>query len=146
MTVVHEPDLPFATIFQLNPVPRLPALSTTTSSAAGIRTRGSGAPGRGSSSPSPAPVAVASAPTTVAQALEVARDSPDGADDPTVSAILEAALAVILRRIRARPTSYVMTREEFAVFNYFQYRFQGDGWAIAARKRYWDHLRTFGGE
>lgn len=69
-----------------------------------------------------------------AQALEVARDSPEGADDPTVSAILEAALTAIWRRIRASP-AYVMTREEFAVFNYFQHRFQGDRLAVAARKR-----------
>jgi hypothetical protein len=33
-----------------------------------------------------------------------------------------------------------MTREEFAVFNYFQHRFVGHDLAVAARKRYWDHL------
>lgn len=145
MTFIQEPDLPFATFLLLNPAPHLPALSSASSAAAAIRARGSGACGMSSTSPPPAPV-TAAAPTTVAQALEVARDSPGGADDPTVSAILEAALAAILRRIQARPASYVMTREEFAVFNYFQHRFQGDGLATAARKRYWDHLRAFSSE
>jgi hypothetical protein len=78
--------------------------------------------------------------TIVAQALEIARDSPEGARDPTIINILETALTDIWRKIEAHPTSYVMTRDEFAVFNYFQERFAGQELAIAARKRYWDHL------
>lgn len=136
MTVL-DLDLPFATFLLLNPAPSLAALSSA--SPAVIRAAGSSACGDTSSSTPSAAV------TTAAQALEVARDSPEGADDPTVSAILEAALTAIWRRIRASP-AHVMTREEFAVFNYFQHRFQGDGLAVAARKRYWDHLRVFGGE
>jgi hypothetical protein len=78
--------------------------------------------------------------TEVSQALEIARDSPEGARDPTVINILETALTDIWRKIEAHPTSYVMTRDEFAVFNYFQGRFAGQELAVAARKRYWDHL------
>jgi len=78
--------------------------------------------------------------TTVAQALEIARDSPEGAQDPTVADILETALREIWAKIEAQPSSYVMTRDEFAVFNYFQRRFEGHELAAAARKRYWDHL------
>ncbi|TVY45016.1 Peptide-N4-(N-acetyl-beta-glucosaminyl)asparagine amidase A [Lachnellula occidentalis] len=63
--------------------------------------------------------------TTVAEALEIARDSEDGAQDPTVRNLLETAIAEIWARIEARPTSYVMNREEFAVFNYYQNRFEG---------------------
>lgn len=83
--------------------------------------------------------------TTVAQALEAARDSPEGAQDPTVVRILEAALTEIWRRIEAQPASYVMTRDEFAVFNYFQGRFAGQQLAVAARRRYWDHLELTNG-
>jgi len=83
--------------------------------------------------------------TSVAQALEIARDSPDGAQDPTVKFILETALSEIWRRIQAQPTSYVMTREEFAVFNYFQSRFEGQQLAVAARRRYWDHSQFTNG-
>ena len=83
--------------------------------------------------------------TTVAQALEIARDSPEGARDPTVVHILETALTEIWRKIEAHPTSYVMTRDEFAVFNYFQDRFAGQELAAAARKRYWDRLELRNG-
>lgn len=77
-------------------------------------------------------------PTSVAQALEIARDSPEGAADPTVKEILEAALVEIWGKISAQPTTYVMTRDEFAVFNYFQQRFDGQQLAVEARRRYWD--------
>ncbi|KAH8880005.1 hypothetical protein GQ53DRAFT_617485, partial [Thozetella sp. PMI_491] len=75
----------------------------------------------------------------VAQALEIARESPDGAQDPTVNRILEAALAKIWAKVQAQPDSYVMTRDEFAVFNFYQHRFIGNKMAVAARKRYWDN-------
>jgi len=75
---------------------------------------------------------------TAQEALEIARDSPNGVQDSEVSSVLEAALAVIWARIQAHPSSYVMTRDEFAIFNYFQDRFEGLPLAVAARKRYWD--------
>lgn len=75
----------------------------------------------------------------VAQALEIARESPDGAKDPVISNILETALAQIWAKVTTQPNSYVMSRDEFAVFNYFQHRFEGNKMAIAARKRYWDN-------
>ena len=78
----------------------------------------------------------------VAQALEIARESPDGAQDPTVSKILEQALSHIWAKVQAQPGSYVMTRDEFAVFNFFQHRFAGNKTAIMARKRYWDQTRA----
>ncbi|KAH7356739.1 hypothetical protein BKA65DRAFT_548123 [Rhexocercosporidium sp. MPI-PUGE-AT-0058] len=83
--------------------------------------------------------------TTVAQALEAARDTPEGAQDQTVVYILETALTEIWRKIEAQPASYVMTRDEFAVFNYFQGRFAGHQLAAAARRRYWDHLELTNG-
>ncbi|KAG5928560.1 hypothetical protein E4U42_000430 [Claviceps africana] len=78
----------------------------------------------------------------VAQALEIARESPDGASDPTVSKILEHSLSQIWGRVQSQPGSYVMSRDEFSVFNFFQHRFVGDQDAIAARKRYWDNRRA----
>ncbi|OLN85981.1 hypothetical protein CCHL11_05350 [Colletotrichum chlorophyti] len=79
---------------------------------------------------------------SVAQALEIARESPDGASDPTVSSILENAVSQIWAKVAAQPESYVMNRDEFAVFNYFQHRFYGNKIAMAARKRYWDNTRA----
>ena len=83
---------------------------------------------------------------TVAQALEIARDSAEGAQDPTVLNILEAAITDIWGKIQAYPSSYLMTRDEFAIFNYFQDRFEGERLATAAKKRYWDHLDLTNGE
>ncbi len=83
--------------------------------------------------------------TTVSQALEIARDTPEGAQDPTIVDILETALTAIWRKIEAQPASYVMTRDEFAVFNYFQGRFAGQQLAAAARKRYWNHFEINNG-
>ena len=79
------------------------------------------------------------------QALEIARDSPEGAQDPVVASILETALSEIWGKIQARPTSYVMTRSEFAIFNYFQNRFEGQELAASARSRYWSCQRQVNG-
>ncbi|KAI0141664.1 hypothetical protein GGR57DRAFT_400264 [Xylariaceae sp. FL1272] len=75
----------------------------------------------------------------VIQALEIARESPDGARDPTISSILESALANIWGKVQAHPDSYIMSRDEFAIFNLFQHRFLDDRLATAARKRFWDN-------
>ncbi|KAL8418417.1 hypothetical protein RB594_001859 [Gaeumannomyces avenae] len=77
--------------------------------------------------------------TSVAQALEVARESPDGARDPTIASILETALTQLWSKVESQPDSYVLTRDEFAVFNYFQHRFRDNKLATAARRRYWDN-------
>ncbi|ATY62682.1 hypothetical protein CCM_00941 [Cordyceps militaris CM01] len=78
----------------------------------------------------------------VSQALEIARESPAGASDPTVSKILDQAIAHIWKKIQAKPNDYVMTRDEFSVFNYFQHRFAGDKTAIAARARFWNSTKA----
>ncbi|KAH9885174.1 hypothetical protein F4778DRAFT_514187 [Xylariomycetidae sp. FL2044] len=77
--------------------------------------------------------------SAVAQALEIARESPEGAKDPIVSNILDTALARIWGRVQAQPENYIMSRDEFAVFNFFQHRFVGNDLAVAATKRYWDN-------
>lgn len=78
----------------------------------------------------------------VARALDTARNTPDGAEDPVVNAILEAAIDRIWKKVEARPDSYIMSRGEFAVFNYYHVRFTGNSVAIAARKRYWDNTHA----
>ena len=82
---------------------------------------------------------------SVTDALEIARDSPEGAEDPTVSSVLDAAVTEIWEKIKAEPTSYVMSRDEFAVFNYFQSRFDGDELTSPAIRRYWDHQERANG-
>ncbi|KAI0443097.1 hypothetical protein F4803DRAFT_574942 [Xylaria telfairii] len=73
-------------------------------------------------------------------ALEVARDSPDAASQGTIRDTLEAALAGIWGRIMADEFGYIMSRDEFAIFNFFQDRFRKNPVATRARKRYWDNL------
>lgn len=78
----------------------------------------------------------------IAEALEVARDSPEGATDPIVCGILESALSQTWDRVLADPEGYVMTPGEFAVFNFYQYRFVGNKIAVAARRRFWDNTHA----
>ncbi|PQE26178.1 peptide-N4-(N-acetyl-beta-glucosaminyl)asparagine amidase A protein [Rutstroemia sp. NJR-2017a BBW] len=78
---------------------------------------------------------------SVPQALELARESEQGAENPAVIRVLENAIETIWGKLQAEPTSYVMTREEFAVFNYFQRRFEGHELAVDARRRYWDSFQ-----
>ncbi|KAF5671731.1 hypothetical protein FDENT_10811 [Fusarium denticulatum] len=83
--------------------------------------------------------------SSVAQALEIARESPDGSSDPTIKKILENALKRIWSKVEMQPDSYVMTRDEFAVFNFFQDRFidsDNTKKAVDARKRYWDNTHA----
>ncbi|KAL6865993.1 hypothetical protein ACO1O0_002093 [Amphichorda felina] len=115
-----------------------------------VQTSSEGSPATTSSpamSSSTAPSSMAPSPTlpsapasdaTVVQALEIARESPDGGHDPTISKILEGALAHTWAKVQAHPDSYVMSRDEFSVFNYFQHRFVDNPTARLARKRYWD--------
>jgi hypothetical protein len=78
---------------------------------------------------------------TVASALEIVKNSEDGQVHPSVSAILERAIGEVWQRIQAQPTSYVMGRDEFAVFNYYRGRFRDSRVAQQAVARFWDHFR-----
>ncbi len=78
----------------------------------------------------------------VIYALESARENPDGHYDHTVEEILEGALTSIMGRVQAEPNSYVMSRDEFAVFNFFQHRFADNAIARLARERYWSNIRA----
>lgn len=80
----------------------------------------------------------------VAEALEIARDHPRDYQYryPTVRSLLEKELARIWARIKESPRGYVMTQDEFAVFNFFRSRFQDNEIAAAAIGRYWDALHV----
>ena len=74
---------------------------------------------------------------TLGKALELAKD-PNQPTPPPVTAMLERKMAEIWQRIQARPTSYVMTRDEFAVFSYFRSSYDN----ITARQavsRFWSN-------
>ena len=78
---------------------------------------------------------------SILRALEIARNTEDGPIAPEIVTILENTIRAIWRRIQSQPDSYVLTQEEYAVFNYFQDRFRGNATAQRARARYWDNPR-----
>ena len=92
-----------------------------------------------SASPAIAPAPKPAVDPVVTQALEIARESPDGAADPTISNILEGALSHLWAKVQAAPDAYIMTKDEFSLFNFYQHRFVGDKVAVMARRRYWDN-------
>lgn len=97
MPFLYETDLPFSSFSRISN-PASSALSSTSArmggNIAGTRQQQS----RGNIS--------------VAQALEIARDSAEGAQDPTVIYILESALSDIWRRIQAHPgASFVVCHD-----------------------------------
>ena len=78
---------------------------------------------------------------TVARALEIVRNNEEGQVHPSVTAVLEKAIGDIWRRIQAQPTTYIMNRDEFAVFNYYRNRFKDSQVAQQAVARFWNHFR-----
>ena len=78
----------------------------------------------------------------IIDALKLARNSCGEVHNPTVSKILEQAQSHIWAKSQAHPKSYVMTRNKFAIFNFFQHCFTGNIIAAMARKRYWDNTRA----
>lgn len=70
------------------------------------------------------------------RAIDIARNT-EGDLDPTVSAYLEGAVTDIWARINLDVTSYIMTKDEFAVFNFYRLRFQDNDVAEQAVARFW---------
>ncbi|KAF2210401.1 hypothetical protein CERZMDRAFT_45536 [Cercospora zeae-maydis SCOH1-5] len=70
------------------------------------------------------------------RAIDIARNS-EGELDPMVSAYLEGALIDIWNRVTLQPDDYVMTKDEFAVFNFYRRRFEENETAEHAVARYW---------
>ncbi|KAE9986505.1 hypothetical protein EG328_005391 [Venturia inaequalis] len=77
---------------------------------------------------------------TIQRALEIARNS-EGVVDPTVSSCLERSLRAVWTRLEANPDNYVLTKDEFALFNYFRHRFTSSNTARRAVQRFWDNYR-----
>ena len=73
---------------------------------------------------------------TYQRAIDIARNT-EGELDPTVHEYLEGAVGEIWNRINEQKDSYILSRDEFAVFNYYIRRFEGDSVAEQAVDRYW---------
>ncbi|TKA64568.1 hypothetical protein B0A55_10450 [Friedmanniomyces simplex] len=58
------------------------------------------------------------------RALDIARNT-EGDLDPNVREYLERALTEIWSRVQQHPDSYILSKDEFAVFNFYIRRFEG---------------------
>ncbi|PGH17024.1 hypothetical protein AJ79_01408 [Helicocarpus griseus UAMH5409] len=70
-------------------------------------------------------------------ALEQARNTEGDQIDPRIASILENAINEIWRRVQAQPETYILTHDEFSLFNYYRHRYPNP---IAQRavERYWN--------
>lgn len=78
---------------------------------------------------------------TVPKALEIAKTTDDARISAAVTATLERANTELWQRIQARPGSYIMKKDEFAVINYFQGRYKNNHQAQQAIARFWDQYK-----
>ncbi|KXG51662.1 uncharacterized protein PGRI_090550 [Penicillium griseofulvum] len=78
----------------------------------------------------------------IRQALDHAREC-EGPMNAQSATVLEAAITELWNRIQAQPDSYVLTRDEFALFNYFlATRYRGSPVAQRAVARFWDNYKA----
>lgn len=78
---------------------------------------------------------------TVARALDMIRNNDDGQVPSSVNAVLERALGEIWNRISLQPNSYVMSRDEFTIFNRYRSRFDSNRVAQQAVARFWNNFQ-----
>lgn len=77
---------------------------------------------------------------TYQRAIDIARNT-EGELDPSVRNYLEGALTAIWNRVSLEPDTYLLSKDEFAVFNFFIRRFDGIEVAERAVARYWQNTR-----
>ncbi len=77
---------------------------------------------------------------TIQKALDIARNSEEV--DPVVTAYLEQQLAEIWSRIEAEPDSYILSKDEFAVLNFFRDRSMNPALTQSAVRRFWDNYSS----
>jgi hypothetical protein len=72
----------------------------------------------------------------IQRALDIARNT-EGDLDHSVEKYLEDQLADVWIRLESRPNTYVLSKDEFAIFNYFVGRYQDSEVAEKAIARFW---------
>ena len=75
---------------------------------------------------------------TIQKALDIARNS-EGTVDPVVRDYLERQLRAVWDNIEAAPETYVLSKDEFALFNFYRERASSNALAQAAVRRFWDN-------
>ncbi|KAM7195440.1 hypothetical protein V8F20_007499 [Naviculisporaceae sp. PSN 640] len=77
----------------------------------------------------------------VLEALELAREDIDAMNDETIRGLLEEAITRVWDKVLAEPDTYILGKDEYSLFNFYQHRFNGNPVAIAARRRFWEVYR-----
>jgi len=77
----------------------------------------------------------------ITRLLALVRDNETGNNPASVMETLEQAIGLLWSRIQAASDSFVMTKEEFALFNYYRARFTNSPVAKGAVERFWDSFR-----
>lgn len=79
----------------------------------------------------------------IQRALDIARNT-EGDLDHTVSQYLETQLVEVWDRLESQPETYVLTKDEFAIFNFFIFRYNGSQVAEKAIARFWSNYQDSG--
>ena len=77
---------------------------------------------------------------TVPEAIKIVKQHQHGEIDPAVTSFLAQIADDIWQRIQAQPSAYVLTREEFSVFNYYRNVFGDDEVVQQAIARFWNQF------
>lgn len=80
--------------------------------------------------------------TTIQSALEFAREDDDGVVCTRITIYLENQLDTVINKLQAAPTSYLLDKDEFALFNYFRYRYEDADFTRSAISRFWNTYST----
>lgn len=75
---------------------------------------------------------------TIQKALDIARNT-EGAVDQSVTSYLEGKLRNIWIQIEAHPETYILSKDEFALFNFYRQRATSSALAQSAIRRFWDN-------
>jgi len=72
----------------------------------------------------------------IQSALWLARNSEEDVDSK-ITNFLEDQVKAVWRRLQAKPNTYIMDRDEFALFNFYIYRFRESEITEKAIDRFW---------
>jgi hypothetical protein len=88
-----------------------------------------------------------SAPLDTQTALQILRDTEDDNVPQAVEIFVERELRVIVQSLEAAPDSYLLTKDEFALFNFYRHRYANEQFTESAISRFWStHRNSVGDE
>ncbi|KAF1987966.1 hypothetical protein K402DRAFT_419825 [Aulographum hederae CBS 113979] len=75
---------------------------------------------------------------SIQRALDIVRNC-EGYVDPSVYDFLDRAVRDVWARLQAAPDTYILNRDEFALFNYYRDRFPNSDITQRAIRRFWEN-------